>query len=603
MFDNDIALIALDQTASKEQPLPGVAMRPGFIRSLLPGMIAILLALAATGWAPGAEGKDPVYAGKRLSEWLTVLDSKNKEEVDVARAALLWERKKLVPVLREDLKHGDERVAGRAARLLSELGTFAEPALPELTAALMSRHAPVRANAAYALSRIGPPARAAIDPLIELLGDKDSDARRWAAVALGSIGKEARRAVPALLRALEDREPLVRSMSAYALGEIGAVKESLPALIERLGDKDPQVRDSAALGLRCFGREAAPAIGPLIEKIRKDAKTRVSAGMALQEIGQPAVHGLIDLLKDDDAKVRSQAAYTLSHIGPEAKDAVAPLIRALKDPNKEVQLAATSALGKIGRPALPSLLAALGDVDEDTRLYVGYALAATGKPAIKPLSDFLKGPDEKARKRAALVLGWIGEPAVPALLAALKEKDAAVRKEAVTILGTISLRFKGLLEPLAGALSDPDEKVRQAATGALLVIGKPAQPLLMAALKNNKATVRSAAADALGGIASRGTDLEKKDIVALLVPLLGDEEEVQLSVAMAMMKIGKPAVPSLITALASKKAAKRKGAAFALGLVGDGARAAIPALRDLCNDADPKVSAEARNTLDLIEKP
>ena len=72
---------------------------------------------------------------------------------------------------------------------------------------------------------------------------------------------------------------------------------------------------------------------------------------SLSRIGQPAVPGLVRMLRHPDAERRVQAADILARIGPQAEEAVAGLIDALEDPDERVRKAVARALGQIGAGA------------------------------------------------------------------------------------------------------------------------------------------------------------------------------------------------------------------------------------------------------------
>jgi len=64
------------------------------------------------------------------------------------------------------------------------MGPEAQPALPELIAALSSMETDIRAAAAQALGKLGPAARTAEDTLRKALNDPEAPVRRAAGDAL-----------------------------------------------------------------------------------------------------------------------------------------------------------------------------------------------------------------------------------------------------------------------------------------------------------------------------------------------------------------------------------------------------------------------------------
>ena len=78
----------------------------------------------------------------------------------------------------------------------------------------------VRARAAYALQCIGLDDRSAIPAIAELLKDKSDGVRYSAACALGLLGSRAESAVPLIIPLLKDKDEKVRRDAAYALANI-----------------------------------------------------------------------------------------------------------------------------------------------------------------------------------------------------------------------------------------------------------------------------------------------------------------------------------------------------------------------------------------------
>jgi HEAT repeat protein len=175
-----------------------------------------------------------------------------------------------------------------------------------------------RRAAAKVLSEAGQDAKPAVAALAQALRDKDLFVRRFAAQALGELGSDAKSAAPALAVAVKDEKKEVGEAACVALGKMGA--DGVAGLTDAVKDKarDPVVR-----------RKAAEALGQL----GSDAK--------------PAVKALTEALKDND--VRVEAANALGQIGPDAKSAIPALTAATdkKQRDRTFKKAATDALKKI----------------------------------------------------------------------------------------------------------------------------------------------------------------------------------------------------------------------------------------------------------------
>jgi HEAT repeat protein len=324
------------------------------------------------------DGRQLVYEGKSLSEWLNLL---NDKDVRVRRHATAVRKAVVSAQMKSDW---DE----------------AQRAIPFFDRALKDTDPEVRATAAdalYAFGR-GPEAEAEVSRLITRLQDKDPDVRYRAVEMLGVLPRAAELAAPALAKALRDRDPWVRRRAAFALGLRGLErKATIPLLMEALKDR------SAFAIFDCHAMLAAMALG----RIGPDAKE--------------AVPTLTETLESSFPWDRREAALALGAIGPAAKAALRELRRALRDEAVDVRAGAAVAvwsLGRQAREALPILI-------EVVRIY------AKPDPAkLEPLTV-------KAVLRALSEMGREARPAVPALLPLLKGTHGSIHRAATAALKEI----------------------------------------------------------------------------------------------------------------------------------------------------------------------
>jgi HEAT repeat protein len=90
-------------------------------------------------------------------------------------------------------------------------------------------------------------------------------------------------------------------------------------------------------------------------------------------------------------------------------------------------------------------------------------------------------------------------------------------------------------------------------------------------------------------------------VIRRLIEGLGHPDlDVRQNLAVALAKIGSASVEPLIEALKDTSAERRAGAAYALGQIGSGARAALPALLDLLKDGDVGVRRQASYAIGKI---
>ena len=184
------------------------------------------------------------------------------------------------------------------------------------------------------------------------------------------------------------------------------------------------------------------------------------------------------------------AVRALTRLGDRAVDR---LCEALRDRSRGVAEVAAESLGAIGsRRAVDSLIAMVRDesIHWGDRQVAVRALGAIGdKRVVGPLVEMLKtrlGGDLSIRYQTGLVLislGYtavvddfiaardrdaivnIGLPAAPNLIAALADTNAEIRADAASLLGKIGDR--SAIEALKAVLADPDYAVRNNAESAI----------------------------------------------------------------------------------------------------------------------------------------
>lgn len=145
---------------------------------------------------------------------------------------------------------------------------------------------------------------------------------------------------------------------------------------------------------------------------------------------------------------------------------------------------------------------------------------------VDPLARALRDGDWQVREVAIDAMGQVGSPAVETLLKLLR--DWEVRKYAIAALGKI--RDERVLDPLMLQLRN--DEFKDDAVNALVELGGPCVPKLIAALKDKDENVRKCAVLALGRI---------KDVEAIdpLIEVLDDKDWfTRLTAAAALESIG-----------------------------------------------------------------
>jgi HEAT repeat protein len=439
-------------------------------------------------------------------------------------------------------KDADQQVA--SATLLAEIGAqipgtrsrrgFASTFTPDLARLLKSENPAVAEAAARALGRIFPDPRVAGDALGGVFQDRRDSEKRAAAEALVSLIQEVdqlakSRAILGIKPTFEDR--------------LRVAESDTKAANRGLHDPDAEVRRLCA---EAIGRAAA-TLEDMIPDVKESSDVPAAAlADVAKELGQQG-ESLGSLLRDSHPQVRFNAAQALMEIAraesrfarrgtgapsqPQLKEkgagvlgtgpqdalrnglraALPALGKSLSDPDVRVRLAAVTALDLMGQDAAPAARA-LNHALKDPDIFVRWAAAralgnidpADGKIAVPNLGRLLFDPDLDPRLAAAATLEHYGRDAtaaVPDLIRATSVGDAEIRIAVIHAIEAIGADdARSAVPALAQALSDPDDRVRQAAAEALGGFGsvaKSAEPALRRALDDKEPTVRRAASSAL----------------------------------------------------------------------------------------------------------
>jgi HEAT repeat protein len=399
----------------------------------------------------------------------------------------------------------------------------------------------------------------AVPALIDALNaSRELDFKVAAAESLGLMGD--RRAEDALIHAIQMPEAPVRAAAVRALGKLGDITVT-ETLFEAARDTDSNVREAAAgsLGL----------LGVSVDRLSADAHSpswqiRAAAMSTLARLGDPrGVPIVMAGLGDKDENVRAESARALAVMADSR--AVEPLIGALRDPSADVRFEAAVALGgfKDGR-AISSLTGVLGDRDWRVSAAAAESLARMNDArAIKLVVDSLGNSDWRLRARAAQVLARVPAAtikggAVPLLASALRDRDLVVRYYASEAL--VAAGEPAVPVIIQVFLSNRFQE-RERAARVLARIGKPAVEPLGALLeeKSTPAETKASAARILGFIGDPRS-------VEPLLDLLGDQRYfVREQAAIALGRIGGPAVDRLLELARSSSPATREAAISALG--------------------------------------
>lgn len=398
--------------------------------------------------------------------------------------------------------------------LWDALRNIGEPASDSLINLLNDSDDYVRKNAAFTLSDIGD--KRALKPILVIIESSNPEDRYSAVNALRRIGDPS--GVDALVRAIKDPDYMVRSQAVFALGEVGG-EMAIEPLVSAFQDQDAMLRNPAAhelekLGWQPNGKELRISFAIALEKWDR-----------LVEEGGDSVVPLLGLLGDSNpnVKLKINVITTLGGIGD--RRAVLPLIAALNDPDDNVKISAISALAQI-----------------------------RDQQAVEPLIEMINKSSKELRQHLVTALVMIGEQSVMPLISALEEVHKKVLQSAVMLIKYLDSKSSDRHLYLREVYWGPWE-IWLDLVDALGQIGdvRAVSPLVLKlgnwdsfyfARDNISAKYRY---DRLSSMA-RSTDGEKKEF-SELTNLREWSSKVKMETANALVKIGEPAIPTLVSSL------------------------------------------------------
>lgn len=268
---------------------------------------------------------EPVYQGKRVSDWIADLGSNDSELIGPAHRALVEMGETAVPHLIRTVEKRQSILHSWYLKIWSSrmLPEFVRLRIP----APISHVQLARFNSVSVLSRMGAKANRAVPVLMRALKEKDRSMRMIATQGLGMIGPDARPAIPALVNMLKEYEPYVRQSATHALMQIGdPTGKAIEPLTALLNNKTNNTRVSAAVALWLLEGQSQPTLDLLHQNVQpQDWPTRFFTAHTLGEFGnaaKEAVPALLELLHDEHQAVREHAAEALKKIDPATAEKV-----------------------------------------------------------------------------------------------------------------------------------------------------------------------------------------------------------------------------------------------------------------------------------------
>lgn len=232
--------------------------------------------------------------------------------------------------------------------------------------------------------------------------------------------------------------------------------------------------------------------------------------------------------------------------------------------------------------------------------------------ALRDLIDKIPSAPKAERQQIGEEIAALGEAAVPAVIEALQHEHRFVRLTAAHVLREIG--SAEAVPALIATMGDPYVRVKRAAMGALIVIGRPAVDRVRGACRSENAAIQrhaltvlrrlevgDAAEEALAALQSED-DSVRREAVKLLLVSEGDEAfeaavdclsdpEVAETVAHHLLETGERGRQVLLEAAQGTDRIARRAAAVVLAK--EGGPGTLGALLDSYADGDLPVSWEA----------
>ena len=360
------------------------------------------------------------------------------------------------------MRDDDEEVRSAAMASLGQLDARA-PWSILLVEFINDEDPVVRLRAMEILAITGDPT--VTEPIVTALQDADERVRAVAGRGLWGVIGEGQSEL--LVRFLASPDPRVRAGIAGALGNIRAV-EWAEALSQAADDPDPRVRAAIVNALGRMGEDASQHLATVSARLGDtDAFVRgraIEASLAMAPADEGVARSLLALACDADADVRDASFAAL--VAYAKRGMCAPLVGLLAD--EALRQPVLKSLAGADEALVRQLLDHVQKLPEDVGQGLLGALSHMlhGRWTIADLRPELSSLDAEARLAGLEGLALVGGPDAVHAVARLLSSDPStkVRLRAVEILSSSADDLTGLQALKTAARSDPDARVRQAAS-------------------------------------------------------------------------------------------------------------------------------------------
>jgi HEAT repeat protein len=517
---------------------------------------------------------------------------------------LLAFRKTSLSAVIDGLKVNEGNIHEADSALPVVLSMFGAEAVPELCAALRHAYPAVRRQSIRALAEMGAlKAGDAAGDLAKAMNDTDVGVRFMASLALGELADRQKAAPAELTAALHDSDGLVRLAAARSLNRfLGVDSQQLASVVSAL---------LAGNALSLSGWD----LGSYGQSMQPFAEAKGSFDYNALYWEETVAHILIELGPNCQLSLETLLAmlqkcphdgHHIVHMLAAQKDSASKVVPALREMlasrDSRMRRKALIALGRLGMPAVANALAdvsaLLDQGDGRTRWRAFLALALLDPAAIKQKlpSSLHSAVDAAAisnrHPRIDMIEQWsrcVWQHHPGILQPATSDGAEAVKR----------------LEPWT--LSDEEVWIEKQRVGAVLAAvakdgphGKPGVPFLLTAWQANNRSLqeRKLCGDkALELLAREGPDAA--DAAPALVNALHWYPPRDLTAA--LLKIGEPALPALISAIDDPEQQDIHTAAMVvLQQFGPKAKPALPSLLRMLTTPDETIAAQAAASVGAV---
>jgi HEAT repeats len=257
-----------------EGPFSGKRRKSGFVEHLAHtaamrkrvyiALAVVLVILAGVAAWQGLRQREPVYQGRRLSDWLAAY------KMEGLAGAETWQVREEQQKAEEAVRHAGTNALPILLRMLRANDSALKVKYLELAQRqhfIRIKHTPAEElnyRACSGFGVLGAKAQTAVPALIEIVNQNLSRASRWYALeALALVGPPAPEATPLLSGWATNADASVRSYALNALGRIRAEPaQGLPVLVESLSNAQSGIEwTHASNALRSLDPEAAAKAG------------------------------------------------------------------------------------------------------------------------------------------------------------------------------------------------------------------------------------------------------------------------------------------------------------------------------------------------------